>query len=100
MIPHSKGNLLLNCAPHFKTHVNLDLVVLRFGPWQGLPYSQEVFCMQGADLAHVFCTAGAATVIKSYSPELIVHPVLHESYDTGYAKTHGIYVVESTSKVY
>jgi ATP-dependent NAD(P)H-hydrate dehydratase len=37
----------------------------------------------GADLAHVFCTAGAATVIKSYSPELIVHPVLHESYDTG-----------------
>uniref|UniRef100_A0A4W5L2J0 ATP-dependent (S)-NAD(P)H-hydrate dehydratase n=1 Tax=Hucho hucho TaxID=62062 RepID=A0A4W5L2J0_9TELE len=30
----------------------------------------------GADLSHVFCTKDAATVIKSYSPELIVHPVL------------------------
>lgn len=35
---------------------------------------------QGADLSHVFCTKDAATVIKSYSPELIVHPVLEESY--------------------
>eukprot|EP00063_Salmo_salar_P054835 XP_014029670.1 PREDICTED: ATP-dependent (S)-NAD(P)H-hydrate dehydratase-like isoform X3 [Salmo salar] len=30
----------------------------------------------GADLSHVFCTKAAVTVIKSYSPELIVHPVL------------------------
>ncbi|KAM9674586.1 ATP-dependent (S)-NAD(P)H-hydrate dehydratase isoform 2-T2 [Dama dama] len=30
----------------------------------------------GADLSHVFCTQEAAPVIKSYSPELIVHPVL------------------------
>ena len=35
----------------------------------------------GADLSHVFCTAGAATVIKSYSPELIVHPYLPDSND-------------------
>lgn len=34
----------------------------------------------GADLSHVFCTKDAATVIKSYSPELIVHPILEESY--------------------
>lgn len=31
---------------------------------------------QGADLSHVFCTRDAALVIKSYSPDLIVHPVL------------------------
>lgn len=31
---------------------------------------------QGVDISHVFCTEGAATPIKSYSPELIVHPVL------------------------
>ena len=31
---------------------------------------------QGADLSHVFCTKDAAPVIKSYSPELIVHPIL------------------------
>lgn len=35
---------------------------------------------QGADLSHVFCTKDAAPVIKGYSPELIVHPVLEESY--------------------
>ena len=35
---------------------------------------------QGADLSHVFCTKDAAPVIKSYSPELIVHPLLEESY--------------------
>lgn len=32
--------------------------------------------LQGADLSHVFCAREAAPVIKSYSPELIVHPVL------------------------
>ena len=31
---------------------------------------------QGADLAHVFCPGAAAGVIKAYSPELIVHPLL------------------------
>lgn len=34
------------------------------------------FISQGADLTHVFCAREAAPVIKSYSPELIVHPVL------------------------
>lgn len=32
----------------------------------------------GADLSHVFCTSDSATVIKSYSPDLIVHPVLDD----------------------
>jgi hypothetical protein len=35
----------------------------------------------GADICHVFCTEGAATVIKGYSPELIVHPYLPDSHD-------------------
>ncbi len=30
----------------------------------------------GCDLVHIFCMKEAAPVIKSYSPELIVHPVL------------------------
>ncbi|TPX31562.1 hypothetical protein SeMB42_g07745 [Synchytrium endobioticum] len=33
----------------------------------------------GADLCHVFCEESAATIIKSYSPELIVHSYLHTS---------------------
>ena len=40
---------------------------------------------QGADLAHVFCSRDAAPVIKSYSPELIVHPVLRESHEERWA---------------
>lgn len=39
-------------------------------------------CMQvGADLSHVFTTKGAAPTIKSYTPELIVHPYFSESTD-------------------
>ncbi|KAI7842630.1 hypothetical protein COHA_003734 [Chlorella ohadii] len=37
----------------------------------------------GADISHVFCTEGAATVIKGYSPELIVHPYLPDSSQQG-----------------
>lgn len=39
-----------------------------------------LFFSQGADLSHVFCTKDAAPVIKSYTPEIIVHPILEESY--------------------
>ncbi|KAJ2918685.1 hypothetical protein MD484_g1766, partial [Candolleomyces efflorescens] len=33
----------------------------------------------GADLSHVICSPTAAGAIKSYSPDLIVHPILNES---------------------
>lgn len=33
---------------------------------------------QGADLSHVICAPTAATVIKSFSPDLIVHPILRD----------------------
>ncbi|XP_066335466.1 ATP-dependent (S)-NAD(P)H-hydrate dehydratase-like isoform X2 [Miscanthus floridulus] len=49
--------------------------------YTGAPYFAAVSALKvGADLSHVFCTKDAATVIKSYSPELIVHPILEESY--------------------
>jgi len=32
----------------------------------------------GADLSHVICSPTAANAIKSYSPDLIVHPILRE----------------------
>ncbi|CAN6450508.1 unnamed protein product [Victoria cruziana] len=51
--------------------------------YTGAPYFAAISALKiGADLSHVFCTKDAATVIKSYSPELIVHPVLEESYNT------------------
>lgn len=43
----------------------------------GAPYFSAISALKvGADLVHVFCTKSAATVIKSYSPDLIVHPLL------------------------
>ncbi|XP_044106036.1 ATP-dependent (S)-NAD(P)H-hydrate dehydratase isoform X2 [Neovison vison] len=45
--------------------------------YTGAPYFAAISALKvGADLSHVFCTREAALVIKSYSPELIVHPVL------------------------
>uniref|UniRef100_A0A3Q3E0Q1 ATP-dependent (S)-NAD(P)H-hydrate dehydratase n=1 Tax=Labrus bergylta TaxID=56723 RepID=A0A3Q3E0Q1_9LABR len=44
--------------------------------YTGAPYFAAISALKGADLSHVFCTKEAAPVIKSYSPELIVHPVL------------------------
>lgn len=50
--------------------------------YTGAPYFSAISVLKiGADLSHVFCTEGAATVIKSYSPELIVHPYLPDSHD-------------------
>lgn len=48
--------------------------------YTGAPYFSAITAMKvGADLSHVFCHTNAAAVIKSYSPDLIVHPVLdHE----------------------
>ncbi|GER44728.1 ATP-dependent (S)-NAD(P)H-hydrate dehydratase [Striga asiatica] len=49
--------------------------------YTGAPYFSAISALKiGADLSHVFCTKDAAVVIKSYSPELIVHPILEESY--------------------
>ncbi|XP_059826561.1 ATP-dependent (S)-NAD(P)H-hydrate dehydratase isoform X1 [Hypanus sabinus] len=45
--------------------------------YTGAPYFAAITSLKvGADLSHVFCTADAALAIKSYSPNIIVHPVL------------------------
>lgn len=45
--------------------------------YTGAPYFAAITAMKiGADAVHLFCTKDAATPIKSYSPELMVHPVL------------------------
>lgn len=47
--------------------------------YTGAPYFSAIASLKvGADLVHVFCPKEAATVIKSYSPELIVHPLLDD----------------------
>eukprot|EP01134_Creolimax_fragrantissima_P004299 CFRG4299T1 len=47
--------------------------------YTGAPYYSAISSLKcGGDIAHVFCTSEASPVIKSYSPELIVHPYLKE----------------------
>ncbi|XP_052282397.1 ATP-dependent (S)-NAD(P)H-hydrate dehydratase-like isoform X2 [Dreissena polymorpha] len=48
--------------------------------YTGAPYFAAISALKvGADLSHVFCAQEAAPVIKAYSPELIVHPILDSS---------------------
>ncbi|KAF2893859.1 hypothetical protein ILUMI_12315 [Ignelater luminosus] len=47
--------------------------------YTGAPYFAAISALKvGADLVHVFCAKEAGIVIKSYSPELIVHPLLDD----------------------
>lgn len=48
----------------------------------GAPYFAAISALKlGADIVHVFCCRDAAIPIKSYSPELMVHPVLDDASD-------------------
>lgn len=47
--------------------------------YTGAPYFAAMSALKfGADVVHLFCTRDAAIPIKSYSPELMVHPVLDD----------------------
>jgi len=49
--------------------------------YTGAPYFAAISALKtGADLVHVMCEQEAGQVIKGYSPELIVHPVLDTEY--------------------
>ena len=46
--------------------------------YTGAPYYSPISSLKaGSDLSHVFCHTEAAIPIKSYSPELIVHPAFN-----------------------
>ncbi len=66
--------------------------------YTGAPYFAAISALKtGADLVHVFCESDAGQVIKSYSPELIVHPVLDTEYileeiDRWLPRFHGVVV--------
>ncbi|TPX25074.1 hypothetical protein DIZ76_010523 [Coccidioides immitis] len=48
--------------------------------YTGAPYfSAMASAKLGCDMSHVICEPSAATVIKSYSPNLMVHPILQSS---------------------
>jgi len=46
--------------------------------YTGAPFFAAISTLRmGADLSHVICAPSAANAIKSYAPDLIVHPILH-----------------------
>ncbi|KAH6646336.1 H-hydrate dehydratase [Truncatella angustata] len=48
--------------------------------YTGAPYfSAMASAKLGCDMSHVICTPGAASVIKTYSPNLMVHPLMRQS---------------------
>ncbi|KAF3938437.1 hypothetical protein ABW19_dt0202298 [Dactylella cylindrospora] len=48
--------------------------------YTGAPFfSANASALLGADLSHIICEPTAATVIKSYSPNLMVHPYMKQS---------------------
>mmetsp|Transcript_50162 Transcript_50162/g.129107 ORF Transcript_50162/g.129107 Transcript_50162/m.129107 type:complete len:368 (-) Transcript_50162:122-1225(-) len=71
--------------PHFSTTLKKGqagrvAIVGGCEEYTGAPYFAGMSALRcGADLVHIFCSHRASVPIKSYSPELIVHPYLHES---------------------
>ncbi|KAI9009624.1 Ribokinase-like protein [Gaertneriomyces semiglobifer] len=52
--------------------------------YTGAPFFAAISALKlGADLSHVFCEKNAGPVIKSYSPELMVHPYLRNTSSIG-----------------
>lgn len=50
--------------------------------YTGAPYYSGIASLKGgSDLSHIFCHTEAAIPIKSYSPELIVHPGFNSQHD-------------------
>lgn len=48
--------------------------------YAGAPYfSAMASARLGCDMSHVICTPGAGAVIKTYSPNLMVHPLMRQS---------------------
>ncbi|KAH8077874.1 Ribokinase-like protein [Cristinia sonorae] len=56
--------------------------------YTGAPFFAAMTALRvGADLSHVICSPTAAGAIKSYSPDLIVHPILREDSSTDSVKS-------------
>ncbi|KAI7892391.1 Ribokinase-like protein [Mucor mucedo] len=67
--------------------------------YTGAPYFSGITAMKvGVDLCHIFCEPGAGTVIKAYSPDLIVHPYLRTQEKIGHTSIKEI--VDRVSSVF
>lgn len=59
--------------------------------YTGAPYfSALASTLLGADMSHVICEKSAATALKSYSPNLMVHPYLFDSTSEKQYASYGV----------
>lgn len=66
-------------AKFHKGQMGRVLVVGGSEDYTGAPYfAAMASALTGADMSHILCSSGAAPVIKTYSPNLMVHPYLHD----------------------
>jgi NAD(P)H-hydrate repair Nnr-like enzyme with NAD(P)H-hydrate dehydratase domain len=90
LFKHIKGkDLLINIYPDLKNKTSLqrkkgDLGIIGViggsVEYTGAPYYSGLSAIKaGSDLSHIFCHREAAIPIKSYSPELIVHPAFDDN---------------------
>ncbi|CAI5760617.1 unnamed protein product [Candida verbasci] len=72
--------LIQPLLPHFyKGQAGKICVIGGCEDYTGAPYfSSHSSLLVGADLSHVICEKLAAPIIKTYSPDLMVHPYLYE----------------------
>ncbi|ESO03381.1 hypothetical protein HELRODRAFT_185644 [Helobdella robusta] len=65
------------CNKLYKGQAGKIAVIGGSKEYTGAPYFAAISALKmGADLVHVFCTNDSSPIIKSYSPELIVHPMI------------------------
>jgi ATP-dependent NAD(P)H-hydrate dehydratase len=64
--------------------------------YTGAPYfSAMASARLGCDLSHVICEPGAGTVIKSYSPNIMVHPYMRQAHNLSSSTKNDEHTVES-----
>ncbi|EMG50271.1 hypothetical protein SBY92_003615 [Candida maltosa Xu316] len=75
---HLSKQLIQPLLPHFHKGQSGKIAVIGGNEdYTGAPFfSSHSAALVGADLSHVICEKAAAPVIKSYSPDLMVHPYL------------------------
>ncbi|CAK9440006.1 uncharacterized protein LODBEIA_P41060 [Lodderomyces beijingensis] len=75
---HLSHQLIQPLLPNFhKGQAGRVCVIGGSEDYTGAPFfSSHSAALVGADLSHVICEQQAATVIKSYTPDLMVHPYL------------------------
>lgn len=81
-------NIIQPLLPHYyKGQAGKVAVIGGCEDFTGAPYfASSASALSGSDLTHVICEKLAAPVIKSYSPDLMVHPYLYDIENPDFTK--------------